>query len=40
MDIDVGPVDPSVLYEQDLHVSSAVWEGQVFFLIPLLNFRF
>jgi len=28
MDIDVGPVDPSVLYEQDLHVSSAVWEGQ------------
>ncbi|XP_048612390.1 protein MAIN-LIKE 1-like [Brassica napus] len=28
MDIDVGPVDPSVLYEQELHVSSAVWEAQ------------
>uniref|UniRef100_A0A1J3H3W0 Serine/threonine-protein phosphatase 7 long form-like protein n=1 Tax=Noccaea caerulescens TaxID=107243 RepID=A0A1J3H3W0_NOCCA len=28
MDIDVGPVDPSVLHEQDLHVSSSIWEGQ------------
>ncbi|XVF71774.1 hypothetical protein PTKIN_Ptkin12aG0066200 [Pterospermum kingtungense] len=23
-----GPIDPSVLYDQDKHVSSAVWEGQ------------
>lgn len=28
-----GPFDPSVLYDQDKHVSSAVWEGQVLFLI-------
>lgn len=24
-----GPVDDSVLHDQDKHVSSAVWEGQV-----------
>lgn len=24
-----GPMDASVLYDQDKHVSSAVWEGQV-----------
>lgn len=24
-----GPVDDSVLYDQDKHVSAAVWEGQV-----------
>lgn len=24
-----GPIDDSVLYDQDKHVSSAVWEGQV-----------
>ncbi|CAN0897495.1 Protein MAIN-LIKE 2 [Linum grandiflorum] len=28
MDISPGPVDASVLYEQDKHVSSAVWDGQ------------
>ena len=26
-----GPIDPSVLYDQDKHVSSAVWDGQVHF---------
>lgn len=24
-----GPLDDSVLYDQEKHVSSAVWEGQV-----------
>ena len=24
-----GPIDGSVLYDQDKHVSSAVWDGQV-----------
>lgn len=24
-----GPIDKSVLYEQEKHISSAVWEGQV-----------
>lgn len=24
-----GPVDKSVLYDQEKHISSAVWEGQV-----------
>lgn len=24
-----GPIDASVLYDQEKHVSSAVWEGQV-----------
>ncbi|CAN0927210.1 Protein MAIN-LIKE 2 [Linum grandiflorum] len=28
MDVSPGPVDPSVLYEQDKHVSTAVWDGQ------------
>ncbi|CAI0383836.1 unnamed protein product [Linum tenue] len=28
MDVSPGPVDVSVLYEQDKHVSAAVWEGQ------------
>ncbi|CAN1838250.1 Protein MAIN-LIKE 2 [Linum perenne] len=28
MDISPGPVDASVLYEQDKHVSAAVWDGQ------------
>lgn len=28
------PVDDSILYDQDKHVSAAVWEGQVF---PLCN---
>ncbi|KAK1575500.1 hypothetical protein Q3G72_006030 [Acer saccharum] len=23
-----GPIDPSVLYDQKLHISSAIWEGQ------------
>ncbi|WCJ24839.1 Aminotransferase-like plant mobile domain family protein [Euphorbia peplus] len=27
-DIDPGPVDASVLYDQDNHVSTAIWEGQ------------
>lgn len=26
---DPGPIDKSVLYDQDNHVSSAVWDGQV-----------
>lgn len=26
---DPGPTDKSVLYDQDSHVSSAVWDGQV-----------
>jgi len=26
-----GPIDGSVLYDQDKHVSTAVWEGQVDF---------
>lgn len=26
-----GPIDGSVLYDQDKHVSTAVWEGQVQF---------
>jgi hypothetical protein len=26
---DPGPFDPSVLYDQDEHISSAVWEGLV-----------
>lgn len=26
---DPGPIDNSVLYDQDNHVSSAVWDGQV-----------
>jgi hypothetical protein len=27
-----GPIDGSVLYDQDKHVSTAVWEGQVDFV--------
>lgn len=26
---DPGPIDDSVLHDQDNHVSSAVWDGQV-----------
>lgn len=26
-----GPIDGSVLYDQDKHVSAAVWDGQVLF---------
>jgi len=26
-----GPIDGSVLYDQDKHVSTAVWDGQVLF---------
>ncbi len=26
---DPGPVDKSVLYDQENHISSAIWEGQV-----------
>ena len=35
-----GPVDSSILYDQDKHVSSAVWEGQVQLPInkSLINF--
>jgi hypothetical protein len=29
MDTNPGPIDGSVLYDQDKHVSSAVWDGQV-----------
>lgn len=32
-----GPIDESVLYDQDKHVSAAVWEGQVF---PMAKFSF
>lgn len=28
-----GPLDPSVLYDQEKHVSAAVWEGQVIALL-------
>lgn len=28
-----GPIDGSVLYDQEKHVSSAVWDGQVQFTI-------
>lgn len=28
-----GPIDSSVLYDQEKHVSSAVWDGQVQFTI-------
>lgn len=27
--IDPGPVDKSVLYDQENHISSAIWDGQV-----------
>lgn len=27
--VNPGPIDVSVLYDQDKHVSSAVWDGQV-----------
>lgn len=27
--IDPGPMDKSVLYDQNNHISSAIWEGQV-----------
>lgn len=30
-----GPINDSVLYDQDKHVSAAVWEGQVSFLCSL-----
>lgn len=36
-----GPIDASVLYDQEKHVSSAVWEGQVQLNItvtPLLHY--
>ena len=26
---DPGPLDPSILYDQEDHVSSAIWEGLV-----------
>jgi hypothetical protein len=28
-----GPIDSAVLYDQEKHVSSAVWDGQVQFTI-------
>lgn len=35
-----GPIDGSVLYDQEKHVSSAVWDGQVsFFYSYLLLFN-
>lgn len=38
-----GPVDDSILYDQDKHVSAAVWEGQVFslynFSLPVLFYK-
>lgn len=33
-----GPVEDIVLYDQDKHVSSAVWEGQVFTKLNFLPF--
>lgn len=33
-----GPIDDAVLYDQDKHVSSAIWEGQVFIKINFLLF--
>ena len=27
--VDPGPIDKSVLYDQENHISSAIWEGQV-----------
>ena len=35
-----GPIDESVLYDQDKHVSSAVWEGQVHTIFLLSMFHF
>ena len=35
-----GPIDESVLYDQDKHVSSAVWEGQVQTVFLLYMFHF
>lgn len=42
-----GPIDGSVLYDQDKHVSTAVWDGQVqlanseyFLLHHLFHFLF
>lgn len=29
--VNPGPLDASVLYDQENHVSSAVWDGQVHF---------
>lgn len=29
MDANPGPIDGSILYDQDKHVSAAVWDGQV-----------
>ena len=28
-----GPIDGSVLYDQDKHVSTAIWDGQVQFTV-------
>lgn len=33
---DPGPIDPSVLYDQEEHVSAAVWEGLVWFTVRKL----
>ena len=33
-----GPIDDSILKDQDKHVSAAVWEGQVFSLWHLCSF--
>lgn len=27
--VDPGPIDKSLLYDQDNHISSAIWDGQV-----------
>lgn len=33
-----GPIDVSVLYDQEKHVSSAVWDGQVWSVLYHLAF--
>lgn len=35
-----GPIDSSVLYDQEKHVSSAVWEGQVQITITFALVKF
>lgn len=42
---DPGPIDNYVLYDQDNHVSSAVWDGQVIgfsylFIISVKSYKF
>lgn len=36
--VDPGPIDKSLLYDQDNHISSAIWDGQVTQLVLSLMF--